>query len=350
LQPTQPELGSSHLHSSNINYSRNGRGGADGVQETGRSKPGAPFDSDNVTKSGFVLALALVLGLSGVESACADDNVRQVQSKLRDGGFYFGEIDGAYSSALAAALTRYQIRNGLPITGQLDADTSKALGAKPAVTEGRKDPAQRSEAWQRLRKRDEQFLARMNTRATPSSSSNVTENGRDETSAKQKSHAGPVGANPNPQQVPSSSSSPTAVAHVSSESDKSSLTHDVSQERLRDYIAAFVLAGLDPHVGAETDFFADRVRYYDDGVIGREKIRQDLQRYDARWPSRRFWLAGDLKVEKRGDNRLQVTFPLRFELSNGSKHSFGRIEKTLALEVTGEDDLQIVEVNERKAD
>ena len=41
--------------------------------------------------------------------------------------FYSGAIDGAYSSDLALALTRYQIRNGLPITGQLDAETSKAL-------------------------------------------------------------------------------------------------------------------------------------------------------------------------------------------------------------------------------
>ena len=30
-----------------------------------------------------------------------------------------------------------------------------------------------------------------------------------------------------------------------------------NRERLRDYIAAFVLAGLDPQVGAETEFFAN---------------------------------------------------------------------------------------------
>jgi len=60
--------------------------------------------------------------------------VRVVQEKLREAGLYFREIDGAYSSELAAALGRYSIRNGLPITGQLDEETSKALGAKPAVT------------------------------------------------------------------------------------------------------------------------------------------------------------------------------------------------------------------------
>jgi hypothetical protein len=33
--------------------------------------------------------------------------VRVVQDKLREAGLYFGEIDGAYSSELAAALGRY---------------------------------------------------------------------------------------------------------------------------------------------------------------------------------------------------------------------------------------------------
>ena len=79
----------------------------------------------------FVFAVAI--GIAVVGFVLADDNVRDVQQKLRDDGFYSGEIDGAYGSELAAALTRYQIRKGLPITGQLDVDTSKALGAKPAV-------------------------------------------------------------------------------------------------------------------------------------------------------------------------------------------------------------------------
>src|ERR1051326_5294155 len=110
-------------------------------------------------------AVTASLGLAGL--VCADENVRGVQEKLRDGGFYLGEIDGAYSSELSAALTRYQVRNGLPITGQLDVDTSKALGAKPAVVGSSKDtvaadPARNSETWRRLRKSDEEFLRNLN--------------------------------------------------------------------------------------------------------------------------------------------------------------------------------------------
>ena len=81
----------------------------------------------------LVVAIAFVVAGSvvakeNVGAGGAEENVRAVQRKLGDEGCYFGEIDGAYSSDFSAALSRYQIRNGLPITGQLDAETSKALG------------------------------------------------------------------------------------------------------------------------------------------------------------------------------------------------------------------------------
>ena len=46
---------------------------------------------------------------------------------------------------------------------------------------------------------------------------------------------------------------------------------------------------------------------------------------------------------------MRVTFPLRYELRNGAKHSSSKIDKTLVLELVG-DDQQIVAVNERKAE
>ena len=81
--------------------------------------------------------------------------------------------------------------------------------------------------------------------------------------------------------------------------------------------------------------------------MDREKIRKDLQRYAERWPERRFWLDGNITVEPQDENRVRVTFPLRYELRNGGKHSSGKIEKTLVLEPGG-DDFQIVAVNESK--
>jgi peptidoglycan hydrolase-like protein with peptidoglycan-binding domain len=262
----------------------------------------------------------------------AENNVRVVQEKLREAGLYFGQIDGAYSSELAAALGRYQIRHGLPITGQLDEDTSKALGAKAAVTTA-DDRARRSETWRRLRAGEQETSAKNNSQVTPS-----------------------LGLEPSPARVASAQHSPASsdatiqpeTQPIGSPSTERSTTN-MSTERLRDYVGAFVLAGLDPHVGSETDFFAERVQYYDEGVSGREKIRKDLQRYAARWPDRRFWLDGDITAEPQNGNRVRVTFPLRYELRKGGKHSSGKINKTLVLEAAG-NDLQIVSVNERKSD
>jgi hypothetical protein len=120
------------------------------------------------------------------------------------------------------------------------------------------------------------------------------------------------------------------------------------RERLRDYVGAFVLAGLDPKIGAELEFFADRVDYFGESKLSREKIRRDLLRYDARWPERRFWLAGDLQVRSESNQRLHVTFPLRYELRSRSKRASGTVRKTLVLEETSTNDLEIVAVNEKR--
>jgi hypothetical protein len=267
-----------------------------------------------------------------VRDGWAEDNVRTVQEKLRDGGFYSGEIDGAYSSDLALALTRYQIRKELPITGQLDAETSKALDAKPAVATTPTDRSQSSETWRRLRAGEQETSGKNNAHAAPSL-------------GVEASRARVASAQSNP--ASSSTTIQPETQPIGSPSTERSTTN-MSTERLRDYVGAFVLAGLDPHVGSETNFFAERVQYYDEGVIGREKIRKDLQRYAARWPQRSFWLDGDISAEPQNRNRVRVTFSLRYELRNGGKHSSGKINKTLVLEAAG-DDLQIVSVNERKS-
>ena len=293
---------------------------------------------------------AVSIGLCLVVSVSADDNVRVVQEKLRDEGFYIGEVDGAYSIALEAALSRYQVVKGLPITGQLDPETAKALGAQPAVAHN--DQARISETWQGLRKSEWAALARLYARrATPSPTPGVNPNETSDNKATPTSPGTPS-AESSPQPPPSSPVMTSDNANPASPPPApvgSSPAPDFSTERLRDYVGAFVLAGLDPQVGAEAAFFADPVQYYNEGMKDRQKIRNDLQRYDARWPQRQFRLDGDINVEPQSDNRVRVTFPLRYELRNGAKHSSGKVDKTLVLEPAG-DDLQIVAVNERKAD
>ena len=107
--------------------------------------------------------MRLPSGLRSSDLFRVDDNVRDVQTKLGDGGFYSGEHSTAQTAAsCSAGLTRYQIRDLLPITGQLDVDTSKALGTKPAVTTTSAYCEQSSETWRRLRKGEQETLAKTN--------------------------------------------------------------------------------------------------------------------------------------------------------------------------------------------
>ncbi len=279
-----------------------------------------------------LLATALAVAVCAIASAAPDQNVRAAQERLKSDGFYFGEPNGTLDAETSAAISRYQIRNGLQISGQLDAGTAKSLGVA-AVSSGRNTPAPDASSWRRLKKSDRQFLERLES-TKPGRKPEVVATNR------------PASANPapaRPARPAPATDAPTSAA--AGPGDERVLV--LSRERLRDYVGAFVLAGLDPRVGAELEFFGEPVAYYDQGTLSREKIRADLQRYAQRWPERRFWLAGRVDVQPQPDSRLRVTFPLRYELRNGSKRSSGKVLKTLQVEVLGED-LQIVGVNERK--
>lgn len=290
----------------------------------------------------FLLVLVLAM-LTGVANVSADESVRAAQARLKTEGFYFNEPSGTLDADTSAAISRYQIRNGLQITGQLDAATAKALGVR-ATTASAKPAAPESGSWQQLRKSDQRFLERLESTKPGRKPGQVA---AAETSAAPATRA-PASTPPQQSRTETSTKRTSPAMEPSAgSSGADGQVFVLSRERLRDYVGAFVLAGLDPRVGAELEFFGDEVTYYNQGTLRREKIRADLQRYAQTWPERRFWLDGQVNVEPQADSRLRVTFPLRYQLRSGSKRSAGKVQKTMLVEVVG-DDLQIVAVDERK--
>jgi peptidoglycan hydrolase-like protein with peptidoglycan-binding domain len=69
----------------------------------------------------------LVVALCVIGSVSADPTVQSVQQTLKDQGFYYGNVTGEKSAETTAAVRRYQIRNGLQVTGQLDPETLRSL-------------------------------------------------------------------------------------------------------------------------------------------------------------------------------------------------------------------------------
>ena len=83
----------------------------------------------------LLVGLALVfahISLAQDQSA----KIREMQAALKDAGFYYGPISGQANTETTAAVRRYQIRNGLEVTGELNQETVDALSS------GNNSPAQ----------------------------------------------------------------------------------------------------------------------------------------------------------------------------------------------------------------
>jgi peptidoglycan DL-endopeptidase LytE len=72
--------------------------------------------------------LLVLLCAMAASSLLADDQTRAIQQRLKDQGFYYGEVDGQGGEETSAAIRRYQIRYGLRVTGQLNDETLHSLG------------------------------------------------------------------------------------------------------------------------------------------------------------------------------------------------------------------------------
>jgi peptidoglycan hydrolase-like protein with peptidoglycan-binding domain len=92
--------------------------------------------------------LTLVLILCAADLVYADETTRSLQQTLKNQGFYYGTVTGEKSAETTAAIRRYQIRNGLQVTGEMNEETLRSLSSssksvaavskpasKPAVAE-----------------------------------------------------------------------------------------------------------------------------------------------------------------------------------------------------------------------
>src|SRR5205814_7283314 len=76
------------------------------------------------------ITTAVVIFMGSIILVRADQLVESVQQAVKDEGFYYGEVSGEMNANVTAAIRRYQIRNGLQVTGELNDETLRSLGIK----------------------------------------------------------------------------------------------------------------------------------------------------------------------------------------------------------------------------
>lgn len=83
------------------------------------------------------ITATIVIFMGSMMLMRADQLVESVQQALKDEGFYYGEVNGDMNANVTAAIRRYQIRNGLQVTGELNDETLRSLRIKSSGPSGR---------------------------------------------------------------------------------------------------------------------------------------------------------------------------------------------------------------------
>ena len=106
--------------------------------QAGATQTGMPSPSGNINPGQPNIAGAAPAETGDTVSR---SEIRQAQQQLRQDHLYRGRIDGIVGSETRRAVQRYQRKNGLPVTAQLDQDTINSLmgngqgsSAPPAIS------------------------------------------------------------------------------------------------------------------------------------------------------------------------------------------------------------------------
>ncbi|HZR05039.1 MAG TPA: peptidoglycan-binding domain-containing protein [Candidatus Udaeobacter sp.] len=73
-----------------------------------------------------------IVALCAASAVRADQKIESVQQALKDQGFYYGDVTGNKTADTTAAIRRYQIRNGLQVTGEVNPETLRSLNLNSA--------------------------------------------------------------------------------------------------------------------------------------------------------------------------------------------------------------------------
>ena len=242
------------------------------------------------------LAFFLICTLASWSVARADEETRQVQEELRKRHLFFRDIDGKPSAEYSLALKQYQQRQGFAQTGRPDEMTlySLGVGEPPSPAEGAGNlpdmPVLRSDAA-------------------------VHEEARSQTP--------PV---------------PTKAQNAG----------DVAKGEIHGFLRRYFDACQSPNPDDELNFYAEKVEYFDHGVVDRSYIKNELAVYDQRWPSRKYTLGDSLRVVRRGNNTI-ATIRVNFQVANSehNRKAAGRTDNTFNLAKRG-DSLEIVAIKEAR--
>ncbi|MDB6152640.1 MAG: hypothetical protein JWL90_1093 [Chthoniobacteraceae bacterium] len=269
----------------------------------------------------------IVCTLFAVHGFGAEGPIAEVQNSLRKGEYYSGESTGVLDAETRASLKRFQIHEGLAVTGELDTATlqslqaAAAMPAKGAVDALKAfDPSVRGRA-QGVVQSDKEFLQRMEVNEEPPP--------------------------PPPPKHAAKVEEPMVTRRLPDERPRPKVPSlDLVQEA-RSFVTRYLEAAQQATPERENTLYGEEVNYFDSGKVSRKFIERDQQNYYRRWPRRQFTLIGEPEVKVASQSEMSVRFVIRYSVQNAVESGKGETENILRLR-RDDSGLKIVSIHERK--
>jgi len=84
----------------------------------------------------FIIAMAQYASADLYKKGSSGATVKEIQTRLKNWGYYNGAVDGIYGSGTEQAVRYFQRKNGLSVDGQVGDKTLAALGMQPTGSSG----------------------------------------------------------------------------------------------------------------------------------------------------------------------------------------------------------------------
>ncbi len=291
-------------------------------------------------ESFWLWVAAIFVATGSLFAQTAEGPIAAVQRSLKEQQFYFGEVTGQIDEETRAALRRFQIHRGIPVSSEPDAATLQALQSATSQTtaepETGEDRSVRGRA-QRMVQDDREFLEQME----PSGEAYT---------------AGPPPVRPDVEQTPPT---PPAAerknrpqpekfrgpAEPRRRPDLEPLS--ITPNEARGFVEEYLDAAERESPEREVSFYSDRVDYFDSGRVNRKFIEKDQRNYYKRWPSRQFELIGQPEIVKATKEDAIIRFKVRYSLEGKKGATKGKTEEVMRLKRDG-DGWKIGGIRERK--
>jgi ketosteroid isomerase-like protein len=238
----------------------------------------------------FALCLLMLMCLPAARLR-ADENIRAAQLVLKEKKFFYGTVNGRLDKETYDAIRRFQIKEGLDVTGKLDAVTLQSLALREPSAITSVLPAASPPA-----NADIQAAISRRTAPNPEPSALST---------------GAISISPSPPPV----------------DEEGDLNEQVAKF-LHEYLAARAAEDLE----GEMIFYADPVSYFSRRTLKRDALRKRLQEYRRQWHQRQSGLDGEPQVlPYSNDGTVALRYRLLYNLLGGRRQRTGRSETTMIL-------------------